>query len=483
MILPSSHNIYWTTALHQRSFSQKVHKFDNARNKEKVESNENITHVSQEKFEIAEENIEDLTKVENSDKFVYSDIESVAAIENDDDEGSALLDYYVKKAKDDIDYMDDVDYHDIQDANQRVFYKIVDLWLKEVGSTKRGHREFIRVLLKSLHRFNVESDIKSYLKLLDCFPDGKHTGLKREKWFKSAFQDRLSDHALGVQIMTRIFRNAIPNDKLFDKTYDLFGRFSPATRHARRLIFWYPKFVGPNPHPVSNLQLKQMTPIDIALHGLRQMNPGIKSHYHCFSVDKSKCDESLDVGKIDSVISVQTDDQIRELAKHDTSMPVYVEGPYITYFKTKTVQYYVMRSDPELPKRKVAAKPLTTKDWWEQHYDADWTTGPMPAKNIEENFFPQLDVGEPFREQLIEEITVVDKDTQKVEGSVYALACTDYKSPEALLSWVRGLVPHNPILRECSVLLRDDDAFLLNAPKLDPNESFYETVEFPQPFE
>ena len=449
-------------------FSQKLQKYD-VKN-ETLHLNENNKVTFNEQLNLEQENIE-------------KNVNTVADTEDDDSYGSALLDYYVKKAKEDIDNMDDVDYHDIQNVNHRVFFKIVDLWLKEVGSTKRGHREFIRTLLNSLRRFKVEAEISAYLKLLDCFPDGKHTGLKRESWFKAAFQDRIADHTLGVHIMIEIFYNAVPNDKLFNKTYDLFGRFSPVTWHARRLIFWYPKFVGPDPHPVSNSDFKKMTAVDIALHGIRQMNPGIKSHYHHFAVDRTKCDEKLDAVKIDSVISVQTDEQINSLANHDPAMPIFIEGPYITYFKTKSVQYYVMRSDPKVPKLTSNVKQLTTKEWWVEFYGVDWETGRKPANKIEEKFFPTLDVGEPYNTKKIEEIAVVDKDTATVEGPVYALACTDYRSPEALLTWIRGLVPQNPVLRECSIVIREEDAFLLNAPKTDPNESFYEAVELPQPFE
>ena len=411
------------------------------------------------------------------------------ADDNDDDDGygSTLLDYYINKAKEDIEYMDDVDYHDIQDVNQRVFYKIVDMWLKEVGSTKRGHRDFIKTLLDSLPKFNVESEISAYLKLFDCFPVGKHTGIKRDHWFKAGFQDKLADHALGIKIITKIQEwKAVPNDKLFNITTDLFGRFSPVTWTARATIFWYPKLLNPNPHPLTVSEFKKLTPIEIAFKGLRQMNPGLDCHYHYFAVDKSRCEETLAADKIDSVLSVQTDDQIKLLANHDPSTPVYVEGPFTTYCMTKTVQYFVMRSDPkelEVKKPRARIRLLTTKEWWVQFYETDWKTGRTPAEKIEENFFPVINLPKGDSIDLLDkEIVVVEKDTESVEGPVYAIACTDYTNQEALLTWIRGLSEQNPILTQCTVLIREEEAFLLNAPKTDPNESFYETVELPPPF-
>ena len=398
--------------------------------------------------------------------------------DSNDEFESALLDYYFKKAKDDLDYMDDVDYHDIQDSNHRVFFKIVDLWLKEVGPAKRGHRDFITALLNSLHKFNIENEVSAYLRLLDCFPQGKHTGINRVHWFKAAFQDRLGDHALGVQIFRKVFNNAVPNDQIFNKATDLFGRYSPATRAARSIMFWYPKMTAADPFPVTKSELKQLTPIEIAFKGLRQMNPGLDSHYHNFLVDKSRCSETLKAGQIDSVISVQTDVQIAQLAKHDPDTPVYVEGPYLTYFKTKSIRYFVMRSDPKRVKPTAPTQILTTKEWWSKFYNTEWTTGQKPVSRGGEDFFPIVDIVD-CEIKKTNEIAVVESDTKDLEGTVYAIACTDYKSPEALLTWIRGLVPQNPILSKCSVMMREDDAFLLNAPKTDPNESYYEDIELP----
>lgn len=401
---------------------------------------------------------------------------------NDDDAedsyDSALLDYYIKKAKDDLDYMDDVDYHDIQDVNHRVFFKIVDIWLKEVGPAKRGYRDFVVALLHSLEKFNIEGEVSAYLRLLDCFPHGKHTEIKRIHWFKAAFQDKFADHALGVDIFRKIFYNAVPNGEVFTKATDLFGRYSPATSAARGIIFWHPRMVAADPHPVTRSELKQLTPIEIAFRGLRQMNPGIDSHYHNFTVDKSRCDETLKANQIDSIISVQTDEQISLFSKHDPATPVYVEGPYLTYFKSKSIRYFVMRSDPAVKKSNERTQILTTQEWWTQFYKTEWTKSETSVSTVEESFFPIVDVVDPT-ERKKDEIAIVEPHVKAVEGTVYAIACTDYNSPEALLTWIRGLVPQNPILSECTVLMREEEAFLLNAPKSDPNDSLYDDIELP----
>ncbi|XP_076813342.1 evolutionarily conserved signaling intermediate in Toll pathway, mitochondrial-like [Clavelina lepadiformis] len=416
-----------------------------------------------------------------------SRLETVQELVDNEEDDSALLEFYVNKAQNEMDYMDDVDYHDIENVNKRLFFKIVDVWLKDVGSAKRGHRDFVQTLLNSLSRFDVECDISAYVKLLDCFPDGKHTGLKRDHWYWSGFADKISDHLLGQQLMFVINEHgAIPNDQLFNKTTDLFGRFSPVTLKARSLLFWYPRMVAHSPHPISIADFKKLTPTELAFNGLRQINPGVDCHYHNFAVDKSRCKEVIDSDKIDSIISCQSEKQKEQLAQHDLSIPVYIEGPFVVYYRLKKVQYYVMRANPSQAKVEEPQNQRTTivsdKEWWSQFYGVDYQTSkPYCGKTLqfypEEDFFPTVDIVDGYGDKKSEEISLIDSDTQSAEGPVYAIACTDYSSPVALQSWVRGLILDNPVLREASVVFREEQSFMLNAPKDDPNESDYENID------
>ena len=94
----------------------------------------------------------------------------------DDDYYNNVMGHFLHRARNDLSNMDDIDYHDIEDYNKRLFFKLVDLWIADVGPTKKGHREFLQVAMNSLEKFKIESDIGAYLKLLDCYPEGKHTG-------------------------------------------------------------------------------------------------------------------------------------------------------------------------------------------------------------------------------------------------------------------------------------------------------------------
>jgi len=399
---------------------------------------------------------------------------------------SNILGRYIEKAEDDLQFIeDDIDYADITDPNKRLFYKMVDIWITEAGATRRGHREFIQASLNSMKKFNVHADISAYLKLLECFPDGKHTGIKRSHWFKAAYQDKHADHALGIQIFRAVSSSgAVPNGELFNKATDLFGRFSPAAWNARQLLFWYPRLVSFCKHPVSASEVQSMSAVEIAFYGLRQMIPGIDAEYKYFAIDKSKVKEILDSDKIDYIMSVQTPDQKALLAQHDSNQPIYVEGPHVVFYKNKTVRYFVLRSDPReaMPEVNSNANILTSKEWWSQFYQTEWTSGKKILQGNRklypnEQYLPSLSLEKGLEEtsDRIQEVCDVDKDTNNREGPVYAIACTDYNSPIALQSWVKGLALDCEVLQGCTVVFREEEPFLLNAAKTDPyDEDEYE---------
>nr|CAB3240745.1 evolutionarily conserved signaling intermediate in Toll pathway, mitochondrial-like [Phallusia mammillata] len=418
-------------------------------------------------------------EIDDESEIVAKDLEPIDS-SLDIEEDASLLEHYINKAKHDLGSFEDIEYMDVFDPNKKLYYKMVDLWLKEAGETRRGHREFIVTVMHAMSRFNVESDISAYTKLLDCFPQGEHTGLKRDHWFLAAFKDKIADHLLGDKLIRLIAENgAIPNEELHNKTTDLFGKFSPTTFAARSILFWYGRLVSFNKYPMSVSDFKQLSPIEVAFYGLRQINPGLDGNYQCFPVDKTKCTEILDAGKIDSIISVQTPEQQTLLAKHDPMVPIFIEGPNLCYFREKTVQYYVMRTDPRNKEPDTASKShiLATKDWWTDFYKTDWKTDKKIQKDSgklysSEWLFPtiHLDKNLSSKSEIERDICQIEKDTEAVEGPVYAIACTDYNSPAALQGWIKGLVQTNKKLALCSVVFREEKSFMLNAPTTDPTE-------------
>nr|XP_002128876.1 evolutionarily conserved signaling intermediate in Toll pathway, mitochondrial [Ciona intestinalis] len=421
-----------------------------------------------------------LVKTKNVEINFKNPRKEITRKEIDDCEEEQMINYYINKAKSSLNIVDDVDYYDI-DLNKRTFYKLVDIWISEAGLARRGHREFIQAAMHAMPKFNVESDIRAYVRLLDCFPDGKHTGIHRSHWFYSAFQDKIADHSIAENLVSQISQHgAIPNDKLFNKALEIFGKFSPAMLAVRQCLFWYPRIIAFQKHPISVSDFKELSPTEIAFHGLRQMSPGLDAKFRNFEVLQSECDEILNTDQLDSVVSIQTPEQQSMLAKHDPDSPVFIQGPNTVYVKNKQLQYYVMRSDPKelIPaKKEVKTTMLTSKEWWQEFYGTDWETNKsyVEGKNYifpDEEFFPRVELedGLGYTETRIKEIAQVEKDTEKVEGPVYAIACTDYTSHAALRTWVRGLLEDNKNLSLCTVMFQEETPFLLSAPKTDPND-------------
>lgn len=51
-----------------------------------------------------------------------------------------------------MDEFDDIEYYDITNYDKRVFMKVVDVWLDNVGPAKKGHRQFVRAAINSLEK-------------------------------------------------------------------------------------------------------------------------------------------------------------------------------------------------------------------------------------------------------------------------------------------------------------------------------------------
>nr|XP_039271037.1 evolutionarily conserved signaling intermediate in Toll pathway, mitochondrial-like [Styela clava] len=396
------------------------------------------------------------------------------------DDEEAVLEYYVRKAQEHTDLVDDAEYYDVVEADKRLFFKMVDMWIQDAGETRRGHREFVQVALNNLDRFNVQHESKAYLKILECYPQSEHTGMRRDEWFKSVWQDKIIDHELGGRLFSIMAKNnALINDEFYNACMRLFGKFSRATVSARQLIFWQPRLSAFVPFLISKLELEKLTPIEIAVRGLRQVNPGIDASYRRFEVDSSVLnDEKLTPeAEIDCIISVQTDHQREMLDHHDVTKPLFVEGPNMVYFQNKKIQYYIMRTDPIENKIEMSEQErvLTDKEWWTQFYGSDFGTSKrFFNKSTQElysteSFLPRVKLeSKSFVDLQQNEIIQVEDDTKPFEGNVFAVAATDHKSIGALRSWVKGLEPSNPKLSQLTVIFNEKVNFLSEGYKIGP---------------
>lgn len=53
------------------------------------------------------------------------------------------------------------------------------------------------------------------------------------------------------------------------------------------------------------------------------------------------------------VPGIQSPSQMEQLAQHNPSRPLFVEGPFPLWLKKTCVYYYILRADPSPPDEKV----------------------------------------------------------------------------------------------------------------------------------
>ncbi len=79
------------------------------------------------------------------------------------------------------------------------------------------------------------------------------------------------------------------------------------------------------------------------------MNPGLDTEYLGLEVNRDRCKETVAAGKLQSIISMQSAQQKELLRNHDTSTPVYIEGPNLVYIKV-SIFHVFRRFRPRLLK-------------------------------------------------------------------------------------------------------------------------------------
>lgn len=413
---------------------------------------------------------------DNLEEIKNLDIDKLNETEHD----AISLEYYVNKAELDLDIEDKLnDDTSLYTPNQLMYFKIIDIWINEIGNTRKSHRDFVKILLQNMEKFDVQYEPEAYLRLIDCFPKGEHTEIKRDKWMVKAFQGKRPDHILGVNIFRIMKYNNVESvESMFEKCEELFGKWSLATLQIRRLLFWQPRFRNLHHNPVSPKEVACMSPIEISFWGMRQMNPGLDAVYKKIKSDKTP-------GYL--LISSQIPNQIKSLDEHDINQPLYVEGPQLMYYHGKRVNYYTLYKDPlNKIKSEERVTILTDKEWWELHYQTDFATERKTYNkkfySEDEKFFPSLrmhsDIG-IIKNKWYKEVEIVENDTKSVEGEVFAIASIttgdhDPNMLPLLKNWMTSLQKDNPILSQVTVLFREKDTFLTIGQKTDQTKQIEE---------
>lgn len=306
------------------------------------------------------------------------------------------------------------------------FNKVVDVFIKR-DIRRRGHIEFIYAALKKMPEFGVERDLAVYNKLLDVFP--------KEVFVPRNFIQRMFNHyprqqECGVQLLEQMENYGImPNMETKVLLVQIFGEKGHPMRKYQRIMYWFPKFKNINPFPIPK-ELPE-DPVDLARLSLSRIANDLDANVTVYQMPCTDITESGEEITLPHIVGIQSPSQMELLAKHNSSRPVFVEGPFPLWLKKTCVYYYILRADPAPPEEQV-----------EEPYD--------PERCLDYPLELDLDLDRDLGD--IESFDVEDLD----EGPVFAMCMTSQGDQTTLNQWISGLQQTNPILGQVPTLFRLD---------------------------
>nr|XP_020450615.1 evolutionarily conserved signaling intermediate in Toll pathway, mitochondrial [Monopterus albus] len=308
--------------------------------------------------------------------------------------------------------------------SKATFNKVVEVFIKR-DVRRRGHVEFIYAALRKMPEFGVERDVAVYNKLLDVFP--------KEVFVPRNFIQRMFNHyprqqECGVQVLEQMENyGVLPNIETKVLLVQIFGEKSHPIRKYQRILYWFPKFKHINPFPFPQ-QLPE-DPVDLARISLTRIANDLDAKVTVYQLPCTDITENGEEVTLPHIVGIQSPSQMELLAKHNSTRPLFVEGPFHLWLRKTCVYYYILRAEPIPPHEKV-----------EEPYD--------PERCF---YYPlQLDLDLDLDLGDDESFDVEDLD----EGPVYAMCMTSQGDQTTLNQWISGLQQNNSILGQIPILFR-----------------------------
>ncbi|XP_065072996.1 evolutionarily conserved signaling intermediate in Toll pathway, mitochondrial [Ochlerotatus camptorhynchus] len=290
---------------------------------------------------------------------------------------------------------------------------------------RRNHVEFIYAALKHMEEFGVHKDLEVYKSLINVMPKGKFIPTNI---FQAEFMHYPRQQQVIIDLLEQMEDNGIiPDYEMESMLINVFGKKGHPVRKYWRMMYWMPKFKNlspwplPNPVPDDSLELAKM-----AVE--RMCSVDLLSQISLF--DTENVPEALDHTWI---VSGQSSEQSELLARHKQK-PVFIEGPFVIWLRTRSINYFLLKSE---------SNPPPPKD------DEDLDD----VRNIR---IPFVGIGmshstAPPKNKVALKRSVHEQD----DGTIFAICCTGSSTKDSLLSWVRLLEKHgNPCLGHLPVLFK-----------------------------
>ncbi|KAG8441390.1 hypothetical protein GDO86_006940 [Hymenochirus boettgeri] len=333
-----------------------------------------------------------------------------------------------------------------EDRNKSTFIQVLDMYCRR-DVRRRGHVEIIETALRWMPEYGVEKDLQVYNRLLDVFP--------KEIFVPKNYIQRMFNHyprqqECAIRVLEQMENYGITPDKqTCFLLLQIFGARSHPVRKYQRIMYWFPRFKHTNPYPVP-VHLPS-EPVELSRMCLQRIAADMDSKVTVYQMPS--VEESEDGTKQEHmhIVGIQSPDQMSLLADHDSSTPVYVEGPFPLWLKKTCVYYYILRAEPNPLKK-------------EEELDNERSLY-YPMKM---DFELERDLGDD---------NTFDVDDVE-EGPVFAMCMAGSGDEKTLGRWIRGLQETNPILAQTPVLFRlNSGPQELSAPVKKENEQTSEEVE------
>ena len=124
---------------------------------------------------------------------------------------------------------------------------------------------------------------------------------------------------------------------------NIFGRHSYPFKKMGRMLYWMPKFKNISPWPLPHEVPK--CPFELAQLAMKRMT----------SVDPSSEIETFETKELEDavdqtwVVSGQSPVQRELVKKLKDDQTVYVEGAFCLWLRNKTINYFILRTEPVKP--------------------------------------------------------------------------------------------------------------------------------------
>ncbi|VTJ54011.1 Hypothetical predicted protein [Marmota monax] len=290
---------------------------------------------------------------------------------------------------------------------------------------KRGHVDFIYLALRKMREYGVERDLTVYNLLLDIFPKEV---FRPRSVIQRIFLHYPRQQECGIAVLEQMENHGVmPNKETEFLLIQIFGRKSYPMLKYLRMRLWLTRFKNINPFPVPR-DLPQ-DPVDLAKLGLRHIEPDLSARITVYQMPLSDDLTGTEDPVQPHIVGIQSPDQQAALAHHNPARPIFVEGPFSLWLRSKCVYYHILRADLLPPEeRKVEEIPEEWNLYYPMQLDLDY------ARSGWDDYEFDIDEVE--------------------EGPIFAMCMAGAHDQATLAKWIQGLQETNPALAQIPVIFR-----------------------------